>query len=101
MFNYKKRFYSFLNNNILAYLYSIFYIFIGGFMQEYLYLLELSNKKGLYELTKDPLFQQYANAYVPNFIGSNACYVVFNILCGIGFIMYLFLVFKTTKQESS
>jgi hypothetical protein len=98
MFNYKKRAYSFLNNNILAYLYSIFYIFIGGFMQEYLYLLELSNKKGIYELTNDPVFQQYANIYIPNFINSNACSIIFYTLCGIGFIMYLLLLFYPTQN---
>lgn len=98
MFNYKKRAYSFLNNNILAYLYSIIYIFIGGLMQEYLYLLELSNKKVLYELTNDPVFQQYANVYVPNFISSNACSIVFYTLCGIGFIMYLLLIFYPAQS---
>ena len=102
MFNYKKRAFCFLNNNIIAYLYSIFYLIIGGFIQEYLYLLKISLNKGLFELTQDPIFQKYANSYIPDFIGSNGGQTIFYIACGIGFVMYLFLLFypKQTPKEN-
>lgn len=100
LFNYKKRAYSFLNNNILAYLYSFLYLAFGGFIQEYNYLLDISNKKLMYELTQNPIFQQYMNMYVPPFITSKICFILFNIVCGLGLIMFLFLLFcPTTTKE--
>lgn len=104
LFNYKKRAYSFLNNHSLSYLYSVVYMLLGVLTQGYVYLLKLSNQKAIYELTQDSTFQHYANINVPSFIGVEGCNILFYILCGLGFIMFLTLLFipskgKNEKQE--
>lgn len=99
MFNYKKRAYSFLNNDFFAYLYTIIYLLIGGIITEYTYLLKLSANKTLYELTNNSNFQQYANVYIPDFINSNICNTLFYILCGIGLLMFLVLIFYPEKKS--
>lgn len=92
MFNYKKRAYSFLNNNFLSYLYSVLYLFIGGAIVEYSHLLKLSANKALYELTQDSVFQQYANINIPAFIESDISQYIFYFLCVLNFAMFVILV---------
>ena len=99
MFNYKKRACSFLNNDFFAYLYTIIYMLIGGIIAEYTHLLKLSSNKALYELTNNSNFQQYANVYIPDFINSNICSILFYILCGIGMLMFSLLIFYPEKKS--
>jgi ABC-type multidrug transport system fused ATPase/permease subunit len=100
-FNYKKRAFSFLNNNTYSYLYAVIYIILGILTQGYLYLLKLANQKAIYELTHDSVFQHYANINVPSFIGAEWCQIVFYILCGLGFIMFLALIFIPSRNTET
>ena len=101
LFNYKKRAFSFLNHNVLSYLYSIIYIILGVLTQGYVYLLKLSNQKAVYELTRDPVFQQYANINVPSFVGNSFVNIIFYILCAVGFIMFLSLIFIPSRKKDN
>ncbi len=97
LFNYKKRAFSFLNNNFLAYIYSITYIILGACVQLYSYFFDIYTKKSLYEITLDDAFKQYANINIPSYIGSNNSQIIFCILCGIGFIMFIALISIPSK----
>lgn len=101
LFNYKKRAYSFLNNNFFAYLYSILYLCIGCFVQSYVFFLQLANKKNMYELTHNSLFEQYATLNIPDFVTSSFCHIIFYLTCALGIVMFLFLLFKPAVNKTT
>lgn len=92
IFNYKKRIFSFINNTKYAYFYSILYTLIGGIIQEYSFYIQISNKKAIFEFTQDPLFQQYSNIVIPDFIGLDFTNGLFYIFIVLTFSMFITMI---------
>ena len=104
-FNYKKRAFGFLNNNVKANIFAGVYMSIGFIVALYTTLLRLMTNKMLNEYAPsfkqhDGVFDHLVNINIPDFIGSHSCNVAFFILCGLGLLMFLLLIFYPSKTTS-
>lgn len=104
-FNYKKRAFDFLNNNLKAVIFTTVYMFIGFIIALYSTLLKLALHEALNEITIDFNHNNtFANfIHIPDYIGSDICNMIFFTFCGLGLIMFLLLLFypsRTIQQKT-